>query len=147
MNAANEAKALTMLRQNGRAKITDISRATGTPVSSTFEWLKGAGKEKLGRFTCLPNYAALDYNSRAFITLKCDKQQKPQLQQRLANSPLVNSLWKINNGYDYLLDVITRSMGELENFLEVLEGKYTLKSKDVYFIIEEVKTEAWTPQP
>ena len=104
------------LRKDGRKPLTQLSRQTGVPVTTIWDWMRRNKGKGLRRFTALPDYAALGYPSRAFITLKCDKDKKPELGACLKNSPLVNNLWHINNGYDYLLDVICHSMSELEDF-------------------------------
>ena len=53
----------------------------------------------------------------------------------------VNCLYKINNGFDFMAETIFRSMNELEEFLESLDQRFKLVSKQVYFIIEEIARE------
>ncbi len=142
-----QAVLLAHLRKSGRAKLTNISRDTGIAVSSLFEKLKGPLSSHIKRFTCILDNSETGFNSRATIILKVDKDQKEEMCQYLARHQNVNSLFRINNGFDFLLDVIFRQMANLEEFIEELERKFKVKHRDVYFIISEVKEERFLSEP
>jgi len=55
----------------------------------------------------------------------------------------VNSLYRINNGYDFLLQCVFRNVKDLEDFLESLEQKYKIKSKNVWYVIDALKQETF----
>ena len=73
--------------------------------------------------------------------------QKHEISAFLEKHQNVNSLYKINNGYDFLVDVIFRQMIELEEFIELLETKFKVRHRDVYFIIDEIKLEGFMAEP
>ena len=138
---------LAHLRKNARIKLTAISRETDIPVSTIFEKINGPLRGYVQRYTCLLNNNEIGFNSRATIILKVDKEQKTEIGQHLERHQNVNSLYKINNGYDFLLDVIFKQMMDLEEFIEQLERKFRIKHKEVYFIISEVKQESFLSDP
>ena len=138
---------LAYLRKNARSKLTHISRETDMPVSTIFEKLKGTVGSYVRRYTCLLNNNELGFSSRATLILKVDKEQKHDIGLFLEKHQNVNSLYRINNGYDFLIDVIFRQMADLEEFIEQLERKFRIKHKEVYFIIDEVKQEAFLADP
>ncbi len=138
---------LAHLRKNARKKMTHLSRETEMPVSTIFERLKGPIAACVQKYTCVPNYSELGFHSRATVILKVDKEQKKEIGSFLQKHPNVNSLFRINNGYDFLLDVVFRQMAALEEFVEQLERKYKIKQKEIYFIIDEVKQESFLADP
>ena len=143
----DDAVLLAHLRKNARAKLTHLSRATDIPVSTIFEKINGVLSSYVQKYTCLLNHSEVGFNSRASIILKVDKEQKHEISAFLEKHQNVNSLYKINNGYDFLVDVIFRQMIELEEFIELLETKFKVRHRDVYFIIDEVKLEGFMAEP
>ncbi|MEK6837345.1 MAG: Lrp/AsnC family transcriptional regulator [Nanoarchaeota archaeon] len=138
---------LAQLRKNSRTKLTRMSREIDIPVSTIFERLKGPLRKYIKRFTCLINNAEVGFNSRATIILKVDKEQKEEIRAFLEKHQNVNSLYRINNGYDFLLDTIFGQMIDLEEFIEQLEKRFRIKHKEVYFIIDEIKQEGFLADP
>jgi DNA-binding Lrp family transcriptional regulator len=138
---------LAQLRKNSRIKLTRMSRESDIPVSTIFERLKGPLRKYIQRFTCLMNNAEMGFNSRATIILKVDKEQKEEIRTFLEKHQNVNSLYRINNGYDFLLDTIFRQMIDLEEFIEQLEKRFRIKHKEVYFVIDEIKQEGFLSEP
>ncbi|MEK6853900.1 MAG: Lrp/AsnC family transcriptional regulator [Nanoarchaeota archaeon] len=138
---------LAQLRKNSRTKLTRMSREIDIPVSTIFERLKGPLRKYIKRFTCLMNNSEVGFNSRATIILKVDKEQKEEIRAFLEKHQNVNSLYRINNGYDFLLDTIFGQMIDLEEFIEQLEKRFRIKHKEVYFIIDEIKQEGFLADP
>lgn len=138
---------LANLRKNSRSKLTQLSREMEMPVSTIFERMNTVIGNCVQKYTCVLKNSEVGFHSRATIILKVDKEQKPEIGLYLEKHPNVNSLFKINNGYDFLIDVIFRQMADLEGFVENLERTYKIKSRDVYFIIEEVKQEGFMAEP
>jgi len=132
---------LSKLRNNSRQRLTTLSKETRIPVSTIFEMLKRTNK--IVKNTCLLNFTELGYSIRATITLKVDAQQKNQVSEFLLKIPNLNSLYKINNGYDFMLEVVHKEMRDLELFLELLDSKFIIKEKNVYYVIDELLRESF----
>ena len=138
---------LSHLRRNARAKLTHISKQADIPVSTIFERLRNPLSSYLSKYTWLLNNSEIGFNSRATMILKVDKEQKNEIGQFLEKHQNVNSLYRINNGYDFLVDIIFRQMVYLEEFIEQLERKFRIKQREVYFIIDEIKQESFLADP
>jgi len=138
---------LAHLRKNARATLTEIGKEMNMPVSTIFERLKGPLSSYIKRHTCILDNNKLGFTSRATLILKVDKEQKKEMGQFLQKHQNVNSLYRINNGYDFLVDIIFKQMIDLEEFIELLESRYKLRHKEVYFIIDEVKQEGFLAEP
>lgn len=136
---------LAHLRNNARETLTNLSKKTSIPISTIYDRLKETSIIK--KHTCLIDYPLLGYNTRAQIVIKIGKKNKHIIQDTLMAMENVNSVYKINNGYDYMLDVIFRNIKELENFLEELEEGFTIKAKQVYYVIDNIKSETFMSKP
>ena len=139
---------LSYLRQNSRIKLTDLSKASRIPVSSLFDRiidLKTNGTIK--RLTSLVKFENFGYRSKAIIILSTHKKHRKELLELLEKSHNVNSLYRINNGWDFLLETIFPGMNEVEEFVEDIEEKVKLKDKKVFYIIDELKKERFMANP
>jgi len=144
----NELKIVAHLRDDARKSLTKISRETGIPVSTIFEKLKGNTARKIiTRNTCLLDFSKVGMNTRAKIALKTVPDHRRPMRDFLEKNLHVNSLFKINNGYDYLIDVIFANLKDLEEFLELLEDKFKIRTKHVFYVIEEIVREQFMRDP
>jgi len=135
------------LRQDARIPLTTLSRKSGVPVSTIFDRIRAGTGEVILRATALLNYPKLGYNTRATVLIKARKETKEHMREFLMQSANVNSLYKINNGYDFMADFIFRNACELEDFVESLDDKFDVKVKDIHYIIEDLKQEDFLVRP
>ncbi len=138
---------LSHFRRNARESLTTISRRTKVPVSTIFDRLKHYEQSFIKKHTTLLDFSKLGYLTRAEVMLKVAYDQREALKQFLLKHEHVNTLFKVNNGFDFLAELIFRHMKELEDFLEKLEQKYTVKEKMVYYIIEDICREEFLAKP
>jgi Lrp/AsnC family transcriptional regulator, leucine-responsive regulatory protein len=134
-------KVLVQLRKNARMQLTDISKHTGIPISTIYDRLKHKANNIILRHVSLINFELLGFNTRAYICIKCNKSSKKDILSHLSKHPSVNSMYKINNGFDYMIEVVFKNVKELEEFLEKLEEEYSVKTKQVYYIIDDLVRE------
>ncbi len=131
-------KILTELRKNSRAQLKEISKNTSIPISTIYDRIKNSYGNVVKKHTAILNFELLGFNAKANICLKCNKKSKQELYSHLKRHPNVNSLYKINNGYDYMVEAIFKNIKELEEFIENIEDVYGIKSKEVFYIIDEI---------
>jgi DNA-binding Lrp family transcriptional regulator len=129
---------IAWLRRDGRVRLTKIARKTGIPVSTVFNWVHG---KTLGitRFSALLDFEAIGCTARATMLFKAENRER--LRNFLLRSPEVNSLVRVNNGYDFMADCVFRDMRELELFVDALERAHGVRKKEVHYVIEELKRE------
>jgi DNA-binding Lrp family transcriptional regulator len=137
---------LAYLRQHARIPLTKLSRKSGIPVSTLFDKLKTA-TPFVHKYTALINFQPLGFGTRAMVVLKVKKDQRGDIKEHLTNHKHVNSMYKINNGCDYLLDIIFTDMKELEDFLDDLEVKFKIEKKHVFYLLDIVKEEDFLSSP
>src|SRR3989339_2032098 len=97
---------LAALRQNARLSLTKMSRATKVPVSTIYDKLKQYENGLIKKHTAIIDFAKLGYNTRANILIKVEREKREEVQEYLKKEKSVNSIYKINNGFDYLVELV-----------------------------------------
>jgi Lrp/AsnC family leucine-responsive transcriptional regulator len=138
---------ISSLRRNARETLTNMSRATNIPISTIYDKLRLHEGGLIKKHTCLLDYNLLGYSTRANVLIRVDKSTREELKEYLLRHNNVNSVSKINNNYDFFVEMIFREIREMEDFLERLEDKFKIKAKQVYYVIEDLKREEFLSQP
>ncbi|HLC58743.1 MAG TPA: Lrp/AsnC family transcriptional regulator [Candidatus Nanoarchaeia archaeon] len=138
---------ISNLRRNARESLTRLSKKTSIPVSTIFEKLKVYESTIIKKHTCLINFASLGYNTTANIFLKVSKIDKEKVKDYLTISKSLNSVYRVNNNYDFMAEAIFKDMKEAELFLEEIENKFDIQDKYVSYIIDEIKKEDFMSNP
>lgn len=135
------------LRNNARESLTDMSKKINIPVSTIYDRLKEHHGELIKRHTSLLDFAVLGFNTRASICIAIDKQQKDSINTYLHKNQYVNSVFKINNGYDFMIDGVFRSIKDMEDFCDTLRSKFDIRDLKSFYIIEELAREEFLTKP
>lgn len=135
------------LRENARESLTNISKKTKIPISTIFEKLRTNYGGLIRKNVCLIDFSLLGYSIRANIMVSSQKDQRQQLKLYLEKQFQANSVYKINNGFDYLIEAVFKDIREVEDFLEKLEEHFKIDRKQINYIIEDVKRESFMADP
>jgi DNA-binding Lrp family transcriptional regulator len=142
-----EALIISSLRENARESLTKISKRTSIPISTLFEKIKVYEEDYIDRHTSLLNFTKLGFNTRVAIMIKVSNEQREMLKEHLNLSKCVNSVFKINNNYDFIVEGIFHDIKEVDEFIERLEKTFKILDKEVYHIVEDVKREDFMSSP
>ncbi len=134
---------LTNLRQNARETLTKLSKKTNIPISTIYDKLKLYNGDIIKKHTSIIDFAKLGYNARVNIMLRVNKDERDEIREYLARKDCVNSVFKINNGFDFLIEGVFKNIKEVEDFVETVEDKYKIKKKEVFYIVDEIKREGF----
>ena len=140
-------KIIACLRNNARMPLTKMSRKIRVPVSTIFDRLKMSEREVVVKHTCLLDFTKLGYHARANIAFKVDRDDKAALREYLVRHHSVNSVYKINNGYDFMVEGVFQHVKHMEDFLDTLETKFRILDKKSFFIIDDLKRESFMSNP
>ena len=130
---------ISHLRQDARENLTRISKDTGIPVSTLFDKLKKYKGNIIKKHTSLIDFRRIGYDVHVQIMLKSRDNNKETLEKFLMSNMHVNSCYKINNGFDFMVELIFRNMNDYYNFSEKLENYSTYKNE--FFLLKELKHE------
>ena len=134
---------ISHLRKDARMNLTKMAKKTGIPVSTIFDKIKSYKGNLVTKHTTLIDFDALGYNTKANIMLKVNKEDKIQLKEYLLKNHSVNSFYRINNGFDFMLEGIFQNIMEMEEFLEKLQERFRIEKTEYFYIIDSLKKEAF----
>lgn len=124
---------LSHLRRNARMKLTDLSKATKVAVSTLFDRIKlYEGHDLIKKNTALVSFEKLGYNAKALISFSTGKKDRKKLFELLSRNGNVNSLYKVNNSWDFLVEVIFPGVKEVEDFIESIEELVKVRNKKFF---------------
>lgn len=138
---------ISNLRINARESLTSMSKKTRIPVSTIFDKLRENINGVIKRPTILIDFQKLGYPTVSTILIKVNKDHRDILREHLKKSFNVNSVYKVNNGYDFIVEVVFKNMQEQESFIEKLEESFNILDLKTFFIIEELKKEEFFSNP
>lgn len=142
MASHKDEKILAFLRENARTNLTTISRKTGIPVSTIFDRLRSHQGRLIKKFTVLLDFSKMGFPIRTSILLRVVYESRDAVKAYLQAHPQVNTLLRVNNGYDFAIDAFFRDVREVEDFIEDLECKYKVEASHVLHIIDEIALES-----
>ncbi len=127
-------------RKNSRQSLTRISRKTKIPISTIYDKLKFYEKKLIIKHTALIDFKQLGFDIRVRLLLAA--KQKDALKNYLLYHERINSVFRINNGFDYEIEALFRNMAEFKNFLEDIEQFGIIEIKE-YFILDDLLREGF----
>ena len=134
---------LSCLRDNSREKLTAISKKTKIPVSTLFDLLKELNEVTITKNTVLINFSELGYHTRAHIFLKVAADQKENLKKHICFHDNINSIYKVNNGWDFVIETVHQNIKELDCFLEDLNKRFKIEERQIHYLIDDIKREGF----
>ncbi|HII71914.1 TPA: Lrp/AsnC family transcriptional regulator [Candidatus Woesearchaeota archaeon] len=135
---------LAQLRKDSRRTLSQIGRDVEMPVSTVHDRMKKIKKGIIKKYTCILDFKSLGFNCRAQVVLRLhSKDDRGDIKEYLLKNQNVNSVYKINNGYDFLAELIFRDISELDGFIDRLEERFKIREKKVYYIIDDVAREVF----
>src|SRR3989338_1204521 len=143
MLAKKDLLILSELRQNARETLTKMSKHTGIPISTIFDKIRYYQTDLIKKHTTLIDFSKLGFNARANIMVKVDRDVREESRKFLLNHHNINSVYKVSNGFDFLIEGIFRNVKDAEDFVDSLGGKFKLEQTQVYYVVEDVKKKAF----
>ncbi|MBN1274694.1 Lrp/AsnC family transcriptional regulator [Candidatus Woesearchaeota archaeon] len=131
---------ISHLRANARTPMTKISKRTKIPVSTIFDKLKEYDQGLIKKHTCLLDFRTLGYDVKAHLLFKLPKEQREPFLSFLKAHQAINNVFRVNNGYDYLIEAVFKNLSELNEFYEATDA-YRVEDRQEYFVLEDLARE------
>jgi len=138
---------LSHLRANARMTLTELSRRTCIPISTLYGLLRRFERSTIVRHTSLLDFETMGFHCHAAVLLKVPVHSRDALLTALAKMPAVNTVYRVNNGFDVLAEVVCRTVKELESSLAALEGRFGVEQIQVYHVLDQVSKETFLGDP
>ncbi|MBI4980617.1 Lrp/AsnC family transcriptional regulator [Candidatus Woesearchaeota archaeon] len=140
MLSEKDTEIIRHLRGNSRIKIVGLSKKLNLPVTTLYSKLRRYEQKLIKKHTSLVDFTQLGYFKSVYLVLKSNGSKKQELKDFLAQHSSVNSLFRINYGYDYLVECIFRDEKEVTDFLGKLQEDFSSEVQ-MLNVIEELKRE------
>ena len=113
------------------------------PVSTVNDAIKRIENRYVLKRSSLLDYPKLGYNANAFVVVKIAS-GKQDFIDYVKQLRFVNSIYHINSGYDFLIDVVFNDVSSLKFWIEEIKKHFSLEVS-VFHIFEAEVKERWTP--
>lgn len=133
---------MTYLRNNARENLTRISRMTSIPVSTIFDKLREYEKDLIRKHTTLIDFRKIGFDIKVHMMLRASREDREKLREFLMNHENINSVFKVNNGFDFMIEALFRDMNDMQRFNELLE-RFNIEAKQEMFILDDMKREGF----
>jgi len=138
---------LSHVRENGRKKLTRLAKETRMPVSTIYDKLRLYRSIYIRKYTAILNFRNLGFSTRCLVAFKVSTNEKNILRDFLFKHRSVNSLCRVDNGFDYVAEMIFVSLEDLHNFLEFVERSFEVKKVTVFNVLEDLRREDFLASP
>ncbi|MBI2133347.1 Lrp/AsnC family transcriptional regulator [Candidatus Woesearchaeota archaeon] len=120
-----------------------MSRKTRIPVSTIYDRLKSFEGVLIRKNSSLLNFSKLGFVVRALVIFSVEKSQRDEFSSCLLKNNNVNSLYRINNGYDFVAEILHKDINDLEHFMDSLVERFKVRERKTFFVIDELKKEGF----
>ncbi|MDK2849393.1 MAG: hypothetical protein PWP03_761 [Candidatus Woesearchaeota archaeon] len=145
--AKKDQKIIAYLRQDSRIQLTKLSRKTGIPVSTLFERIKSLTNTVIRKPTITLRFSEIGYQLQVFVMIKSQGKNRSDIIEFLAKNKNVNSVWRINNHFDILAEMVFRNLADFDEFIQNLEERFILRDIEFEFVVNEVEREKFFADP
>ena len=145
MLTETDLKIISHLRRNSRQSMALIARKVGIPPSTLFDKVKAYEKKFVYKHTTLLDFDKLGFSTKVQIAVGVPLEKKQELHDFLLHHKNINSLHRINRGFDFLLECVFKSPIEAKDFVEQLESNFEVTKICVFDVLEELKREEFLP--
>ncbi len=132
-----------MLRSDARISLTDIGKKTGIPISTVYDRMRYHEGTSIIKYATLVDFNHFGFMTRAHILLAVPKEKREETREFLCKHQSINSVYKINNNYDFLVEAVFRHIKHLEDFIDVVDQRFQANKIEVHHIIDDLKREAF----
>jgi DNA-binding Lrp family transcriptional regulator len=115
------------LREGKRLNISEIARQLKMPISTVNDSIKRLEAKHVIKRPSLLNYQSLGYLANAKLAIIVSTEQRPLLLDYLKQSSCVNSIYHINSGYDFLVDVVLKDTHMLKSWVSDIQTNFSAK--------------------
>lgn len=131
------------LRKNSRSTLTQISRKIHIPISTLYDRLKNHEKDFITKYTALIDFSKIGYTTKAQIFLKVPIENRIRLESFLNEHQNVNSVYLLNNKYDFLVEGIFENNQLAREFTDYLSTEFNLLDNEIIFIAKDIVKEGF----
>ena len=122
--------------------MTEVAKDVGLPASTVYDRMRRLERTCLSRHVSLLDMKGY---ARMALVLRIAPQHREAVLEYLMNHGNVNSLYRVNHGFDCLAELVFPSLAQLHDFLRELNNAFAVVECHTYTIVDELKREEFMP--
>ena len=138
---------IAQFRRDSRKPVPLISKEEGVPPSTIYEKIKRQYKGFFKAHISLVDFHAFGFHTIVHFAISCRETDKQELRRFLQEAPRINTLRRVNYGWDFLAEGIFRNLAEAEDFKSLIKGRFNPKMLECFNEVEELKKESFLTKP
>ena len=95
------------------------------------------------RNTVLLDFSKLGYHTHAQLFLKINPAEKTEVAEYLIKSSSVNSIYKTNNNWSFIIETLHKNIRDLDSFVDEVERKFKVEDKEIHYLVRNIKKETF----
>jgi len=138
-----DTKAIVILRKDSREVARTVSKRSGVGMTALCNKIKHNFGGMIAKKTVLLNHDRMGFEIKALILIGVIKNHKVLVRNFLSTSLYINSLYRVNSGYDYAAEMIFKDDNHMDTFIKDLKDAFNISVMDVVTVLETVEREAF----
>ncbi|MBU0616031.1 MAG: Lrp/AsnC family transcriptional regulator [Nanoarchaeota archaeon] len=139
-----EKEIIQYLRQGKRLNISDIARKLSIPISTLRDRIIRIENSYITKRASIIDFEKTGHNASAIVAIKT-KDAREELLEFLKQDQMVNSIWRINTGYDYMAEIICKDNMELYSWIDRLNVRFNTEF-NIFNILKTEDKEKFIPR-
>lgn len=124
MLAKEHLQIIAELRKDARQSLVEVSKQTGIPHSTIHQRVREYEGQVIKKHTPLLNFRKIGFYAHAFLLLKTKSEYKEAILANLLQHKNLNSIYRVDSGFDFLIECIFRDAGEQKDFMNSLSDHF-----------------------
>jgi len=129
------------LRKNARASLKGVASRLNLPTSTVHDKVRRFQSGIIQKHSSLLNFRELGYQTHLFLALKTQRSQRNALEDFLKSSPFINTLYQVNDQFDFLVEAVFKDPKEAQDFLDELKENFCIDNKYIHNVINNLRRE------
>ena len=122
-----EKEIIKHLRKGKRVNISEIARELNLPISTVSDAIKRIERRYVLKRSSLLDYNKIGYSANAMLAVKVDSGKKIIFLDFLKKQDCVNSIYHVNSGFNFLVDIVCKDNLGLVNWIEDVKSRFSLE--------------------
>jgi Lrp/AsnC family transcriptional regulator for asnA, asnC and gidA len=141
----NDLEIIRLMRTGKRLNISNIARQLNLPISTVSDRIRRIEKKYVLKRTSVLDYPRLGYFANARIAMKVNPEKKSEFLSFLRQEECVNSIYHINDGFDFLIDCVWKDAISRKNWICGLSARFPVEFH-IFNIIKVEEKERFVPK-
>jgi DNA-binding Lrp family transcriptional regulator len=123
----SETEIIRYIRSGKRVNISEIARELKLPISTVSDRIKKIEQRYILKRSSILDYRKIGYLANEVLAIKVDSRHKQDFLNFLKKQNCVNSIYFIDSGFSFLVEIVCKDNFELIGWIEEVKSKFSLE--------------------